>query len=54
MSYTFNKCSKLLSLLDISKWKTKNVANMSYMFNEFSQLSSIPDISKWNSINADF
>ena len=44
-------CSSLLSLSDISKWKTNKVTNMSYMFDRCSSLSSLPDISKWNTNN---
>ena len=51
MSEIFSGCSSLLSLPDISKWKTNNVINMSYMFNRYSSLSSLPDISKWNTYN---
>ena len=51
MSYMFNKCSSLLSLPDISKWKINNVNDMSYMFYNCSSLISLPDISKWNTKN---
>ena len=51
MSYMFDGCSSLSSLLDISKWNTNNVNDMSYMFYECSSLSSLPDISKWNTNN---
>ena len=33
LSYMFYECSSLLSLSDISKWKTSLILNMSYMFN---------------------
>ena len=32
MDNIFNKCSKLESLPDISKWNTNNATNMSNMF----------------------
>jgi len=48
MSFMFNGCEQLLSLPDISKWKTNHVTNMNSMFYECTQLSSLPDISKWN------
>ena len=51
MSHMFNGCSLLISLLDVSKWKTNNVTDMSYMFNGCSLLISLPDISKWNTNN---
>ena len=55
MSGFLNGCSSLFSLPDISKWNTKNVADMSYMFGDskygFSSLSYLPDISKWNMEN---
>jgi len=51
MSNMFYECNNLLSLLDISKWKTNNVINMRNMFYRCSQLSSLPDISKWNTNN---
>ena len=41
-------CSSLLSLPDISVWKTNDVESMSWMFYDCSSLSSLPDISKWN------
>ena len=52
MSFMFYGCSSLLSLPDISKWKTNNVTNMSCMFYGCSSLPSLPDISKWNTNNA--
>ena len=54
MSHMFDGCSSLLSLPDISKWKTNNVNNMSNMFSRCSSLSSLPDISKWNTNNANY
>ena len=50
MSYMFNKCSKLSSLPDISKWITNNVNNMRVMFQKCSSLNELPDISKWKKI----
>ena len=47
----FNKCNKLLSLPDISKWKTNNVTDMSRIFSECSSLTELPDISKWKTNN---
>ena len=44
----FSECSSLISLPDISKWKTSKVKNMSNMFSLCSKLDSLPDISKWN------
>ena len=41
----------LISLPDISKWKTYNVKDMSYMFSGCSSLISLPDISKWKTDN---
>ena len=32
MSFMFNNCESLNNLPDISKWDTKNVANMNGMF----------------------
>jgi len=45
--------SSLLSLPDISKWKTNNIINMSYLFYDCQKLLSLPDISKWdiNNVN---
>ena len=47
MSGLFCYCTKLISLPDISKWKTQNVTNMSYMFSNCLKLKSLPDISIW-------
>ena len=47
----FSGCSSLISLPDISKWKTDNVNRMSYMFSGCSHLITLPDISKWNTDN---
>ena len=51
MSYMFGFCSSLISLPDISKWKTNNVTNMYRVFSGCSSLISLPDISKWNTNN---
>jgi len=51
MSYMFYNCSSLLSLPDISKWKTNNVTDMNSMFYNCSSLLSLPKISKWNTNN---
>ena len=42
----FNNCSSLISLPDLSKWKTSNVTDMSNMFRECHSLTSLPGISK--------
>ena len=44
-------CNSLISLPDISKWKTANVTNINYIFQSCNSLVSLPDISKWDSIN---
>ena len=51
MCKIFFGCSSLLSLPDISKWKTINVNDMNSMFYECSLLLSLSDISKWDTIN---
>ena len=51
MNYMFNECTSLLSLADISKWKTNNVTNMNCMFSKCEKIYSLPDISKWNTSN---
>ena len=45
------KNQKLISLREISKWKTNNVKNMSHIFYKCEPLKYLPDISKWNSNN---
>ena len=47
MSYMFNNCVNLKSLIGISDWKTK-IKNMNYMFYNCPSLDSLPDISEWN------
>ena len=54
MSYMFSNCSSLLSLPNISVWKTNdtgNMVNMSHMFSNCYSLLSLPDISKWDMNN---
>ena len=46
MSFMFDGCISLLSLSDISKWKTNNNTEMSKIFNGCKKLASLPDISK--------
>ena len=48
MSSMFSGFSSLISLPDISKWKTNNVKDMSSMFLRCISLISLPDISKWD------
>ena len=48
----FYNCSSLISLPDISKWKTDEVTDMNGLFYNCSSLISIPDISNWNTNNA--
>ena len=51
MSNMFSNCTLLSSLLDISKWNTRNVEDMSNMFFHCTSLLSLPAISKWNTSN---
>ena len=44
MKAVFYECSSLISLPDISKWKTNNVNDMTGMFDECSSLISLPEI----------
>ena len=46
MSWMFFVCKLLSTLLNISKWNTKNIINKGSMFNGWESLSSLPDISK--------
>ena len=48
---SFDNCSSLESLHDISKWNTNNVTDMSELFSFCSSLKILPDISKWNTNN---
>ena len=51
MHSMFYGCSSLLSLPDISKWKTNNIIDMCSIFDGCSSLSTLPDIYKWNNKN---
>ena len=48
LAYLFYNCSSLISLPDISNWKTKTILIMEGMLWGCSSLISLPDISKWN------
>ena len=43
----FSQCFSLLSVPDISYWKTNNLTDMSNLFSGCSSLLFLPDISKW-------
>ena len=45
MSYMFNECSSLSSILYFSNFNTSNITNMKYMFKGCSSLKILPDIS---------
>ena len=47
----FEECFSLISLLDISKWKTYKVIDMRFTFSECSSLLNLPDISCWKTSN---
>ena len=47
----FSGCTSLISLPDISKWKTLNITRMDSMFYGCSSLLSLPDISFWDTSN---
>ena len=49
--FMFHKCFSLISIPDISNWKTNNITNMNQMFSNCSSLKSLPDISNWNTSN---
>ena len=51
MSAIYNNYKKLLSLPDISKWKTNNVTTFLRIFENCISLKSLPDIYKWNTTN---
>jgi len=51
MSNLFYRCSKFITLPDISIWNTSNVNDMSGIFYRCSSLKSLPDISKWDTKN---
>ena len=38
MSDTFNRCSSLSSLPDISKWNSNNVKNMNFIFSKLNKI----------------
>ncbi len=46
-SYIFSDCYNLISLPDISKWKTNNCISMKRLFSNCCSLTSLPDISNW-------
>ena len=49
MSYIFHECTFLISLEDISNWKTNNVTNFSHAFHGCTSLDKLPKkISQWN------
>ena len=50
-SYMFSGCENLISISDLSKWKTSNVINMKYMFSGCKLLKYITDISEWDISN---
>jgi len=41
----FAGCTSLISLPDISNWKTNNIKNMNGLFYNCSSLKALPDIS---------
>ena len=47
ISFMFYGCASLISLPDISKWKTDRVCNLNSIFGNCSLLNYIPNISKW-------
>ena len=47
----FSNCISLISLPNISKWNTNNLADMKYLFSDCFSISILPDISKWNNYN---
>ena len=51
MSFMFNGCSSLISIKDISNWKTSNIEDMSYLFYGCSSLSNFSGISEWDTKN---
>ena len=51
ISYMFYNCINLISISDISNWKTDNIENMAGLFSNCKFLKKLPDISKWNTIN---
>ena len=51
MSYMFNGCDSLVSIIDIENIKNNNVIDMSYMFSECKELKYLPDISSLKTHN---
>ena len=49
--FMFHKCFSLISIPNLSNWKTNNITNMNQMFSNCSSLKSLPDISNWNTSN---
>ena len=47
MEHMFDGCTSLISLPDISNWKTNNIKTLNSMFKQCSTLETLPDISKW-------
>ena len=48
VSYMFSGCDSLISLSDLSKWKTSNIINMKHMFSGCILLKYFTDISEWD------
>ena len=48
----FNGCKSLISIPDISNWKTHKIVGMNHIFDGCSSLISMPDITKWDISNA--
>jgi surface protein len=53
LSYMFDECTSLYSLLNICFLDTSNVTNMSGMFLGCKSLNYLSDISKWNTSNVE-
>ena len=51
MSEIFDCCESLISLPDISNWKTYKIIDMSFCFRFCSSLSTLTDISEWDTSN---
>ena len=47
----FTNCTSLISLPDLSKWKTDNLLMMQSLFYDCLSLSFLHDISNWNNYN---
>ena len=52
LSFMFERCSSLESLVEISNLNTNYVLDMKYMFSGCSSIKMLPDISDWNTSNA--